>query len=80
MSKLRCVLFGHKPMPEGWWGDIPYGHLEGMAVDNVGRIHAEIRQECCRCGAFYTVARLHLNHPHIVSAMNRHPRLFGLVK
>lgn len=80
MTKLRCKILGHKPTPPGWWGDIPYGHLEGMAPDNVGRIHAEVRQECCRCGEFYLVARLHLNHPHIVRALNLHPALFRLAK
>ncbi len=66
---LLCKLFGHRPMPGGWWGDIPYMELHYKCTDNIGRIHGAAYHECYRCGVLYIAGRLHFNDPTIVKSL-----------
>ena len=58
-SKLLCRWFGHRPVPPGWWGDVPYQKPKCVGVDNIGRSHFLIEQDCDRCGERWIVARFH---------------------
>ncbi len=72
MSALRCRIFGHKTIPPGWWGDIPYVDIKQGATDHIGRIHGRLYHECHRCGQRYMVGRIHLNHPVILASLADH--------
>lgn len=68
--RLLCKMFGHQPMENGWWGDIPYIKIRGGYVDNIGRVHGTAYHECRRCETEYLAGRLHFNTPAITKALN----------
>lgn len=75
MSPLRCTLFGHRAA--GRWPDHP-GYATRIVtgpVDNIGRIHGELRLICRRCGVEFAAAKLHLNDPQIIAALGNPPAI-----
>jgi len=70
---LLCKWFGHKLMPPGWWGNIPYMKIEQGPTDNIGRIHGRGYHDCHRCGETYLAGKFHINSSVITRALGVFP-------
>ena len=79
--KLICRIFGHQPpvyRQKGWWSPgEQYMRPIVFATDNIGRVHAECRAECARCGNDFRVGFIHLNRTQqcedaVIQASGRH--------